>query len=99
MTEPKLTRRGLLRAAAGAAAMTALPRSTRGGEPSEKLPPVRQITTGPKFHWFGYYDKREFDPSGRYVLGMEVDFEHRSPAADDTIKVGMVDLEDGDRWT
>ena len=63
------------------------------------LPSVRTITHGPKHHWFGYYDKREFDPSGRYVLGMEVDFEHRSPAADDTIKVGMVDLEDGDRWT
>jgi hypothetical protein len=32
------------------------------------------------------------------VLGMEVDFEHRSPKPDDVIRVGMVDLEDGDRW-
>ena len=64
----------------------------------EKLPPVRQITRGPKFHWFGYYDKLEFDPSGRYVLGMEADFEHRSPRPDDVIKIGMVDLRDGDRW-
>jgi hypothetical protein len=64
----------------------------------ENLPPVRAITRGPKFHWFGYYDKLEFDPAGRYVLGMEVDFEHRSPRADDVIKVGMVDLQDGDRW-
>jgi hypothetical protein len=62
------------------------------------LPPVRAITRGPKFHWFGYYDKLEFDPTGRYVLGMEVDFEHRSPRSDDVIKVGMVDLEDNDRW-
>ncbi|MDX1981233.1 MAG: hypothetical protein SFV51_13260 [Bryobacteraceae bacterium] len=62
------------------------------------LPPVRALTRGPKFHWFGYYDKLEFDPSGRYVLGMEVDFEHRSPRAEDTIRVGMVDLADGDRW-
>jgi hypothetical protein len=59
---------------------------------------VRAITRGPKFHWFGYYDKLEFDPSGRYVLGMEVDFEHRSPRPDDAIRIGMVDLEDGDRW-
>jgi hypothetical protein len=59
---------------------------------------VRQITQGPKFHWFGYYDKLEFDPTGRYVLGMEVDFEHRSPRADDVIRIGMVDLRDGDRW-
>ena len=64
----------------------------------ENLPPVRAITRGPKFHWFGYYDKLEFDPTGRYVLGMEVDFEHRSPRPDDVIKVGMVDTQDGDRW-
>ena len=62
------------------------------------LPPVRRITRGPRHHWFGYYDKLQFDPTGRYVLGMEVDFEHRSPTADDVIKIGMVDLEDGDRW-
>jgi len=62
------------------------------------LPPVRPITQGPKFHWFGYYDKLQFDPSGRYVLGMEVDFEHRSPRPDDAIKVGIVDLQDNDRW-
>lgn len=60
--------------------------------------PVRQITRGPKFHWFGYYDKLEFDPTDRYVLGMEVDFEHRSPRPDDVVKIGMVDLKDGDRW-
>ncbi len=60
--------------------------------------PVRQISRGPKHHWFGYYDKLQFDPSNRYVLGMEVDFEHRSPVADDVIKIGMVDLQDNDRW-
>ena len=60
--------------------------------------PVRVITRGPKHHWFGYYDKLEFDPSQRYVLGMAVDFEHRTPRPDDVIEIGMVDLEDGDRW-
>lgn len=65
---------------------------------SASLPPVRALTRGPKFHWFGYYDKLEFDPSGRYVLGMEVDFEHRSPLPSDRIQVGMVDTNDGDRW-
>jgi hypothetical protein len=62
------------------------------------LPRVRMITKGPKHHWFGYYDKLEFDPTDRYVLGMEVDFEHRQPAPDDEISIGMVDLRDGDRW-
>jgi len=60
--------------------------------------PVRTITRGPHHHWFGYYDKLQFDPSGRYVLGMQVDFEHRSPTADDVIKIGMVDLAQDDRW-
>jgi hypothetical protein len=68
------------------------------GVQGEALPPVRAITRGPKFHWFGYYDKLEFDPTGRYVLGMEADFQHRPPKPTDVIKVGMVDLEDHDRW-
>ena len=59
----------------------------------------RPITAGPKHHWFGYYDKLQFDLSARYALGMEVDFEHRPPTPeDDRIRIGMVDLADGDRW-
>jgi hypothetical protein len=30
----------------------------------------RASTQGPDFHWFGYYDKFQFDPTGRYMLGM-----------------------------
>ena len=60
--------------------------------------PLRVITTEPGYHWFGYYDKLQFDPSSRYVLGMEVNFEHRSPRPGDVISVGMIDLNDGDRW-
>ena len=60
--------------------------------------PTRVITRGPGYHWFGYYDKLQFDPSSRYVLGMRVGFEHRSPTGDDVIQVGMVDLQNGDRW-
>lgn len=72
-------------------------RLVRAAEASS-FPPVRTLTRGPKFHWFGYYDKLEFDPSNRYVLGMEVDFQHRSPRPSDVIKIGMVDLQDNDRW-
>lgn len=61
--------------------------------------PVRRITHGPKFHWFGYYDKWQFDPTNRYVLSMEVDFEGRAPTAEDTIKIGIIDLEEYDRWS
>ncbi len=65
---------------------------------SETWAPVRPITSGPAYHWFGYYDKLQIDPSVRYVLGMEVTFEDRSPEPDDVIKVGMIDLGDNDRW-
>jgi hypothetical protein len=67
-------------------------------ELDEKLPPVRQLTKGPRFHWFGYYDKFQFSPDNRFVLANEVDFEGRSPTADDVIRIGMVDLQDHDRW-
>ena len=57
---------------------------TEGTEPPKIWPkraeywvPVRPITHGSGYHWFGYYDKLEFDPSGRYVLAMEVDFQDR----------------------
>lgn len=60
--------------------------------------PIRQITHGPRHHWFGYYDKLQFSPDGRYVLGLSVDFENRKPTARDEVRIGMVDLGDGDRW-
>lgn len=62
------------------------------------MTPIRPISRGPKYHWFGYYDKLQFDPSSRYVLGMVVDFEHRSPRPDDVIEIGMIDLHERDRW-
>lgn len=79
-----------------AAVMTpALARS----QATEELPPIRQITKGPAFHWFGYYDKLQFSPDNRFVLSNQVSFEHRSPKPEDEINVGLVDLEDSDRWT
>ena len=60
-----------------------------------KLPPVRAITRRPKFHWFGCYDKLQFDPSSRYALRVEGSFEHRRPAPAGKIRIGMVDLYTG----
>jgi hypothetical protein len=80
---------------AGVAA--ALP-GRRGMAQTRDLPPVRAITRGPKHHWFGYYDKLQFSPDDRFVLGNRVDFEHRSPTGDDVIEVGMVDLQSKDEW-
>ena len=67
--------------------------------PASAAVPIRALTKGPKHHWFGYYDKWQFDATSRYVLGMQVDFEHRSPRPDDVIRIGMIDTQDGDRWT
>lgn len=60
--------------------------------------PIRAITTGPEFHWFGYYDKHQFDPTDRYVLGMEAGFEGRQPVVSDEISIGVIDIENGDAW-
>lgn len=97
MTNPALSRRQFIAQQASLALIASGAVSISAAASATDFP-VRKITRGPKHHWFGYYDKLQFDPTGRYVLGMEVDFEHRSPTADDTIKIGMVDLEDGDRW-
>lgn len=58
----------------------------------------RPLTRGPRQHWFSYYDVLQFDPAGKRVLAMAVDFEGRQPLAGDEIEVGMVELAEGDRW-
>lgn len=88
------TRRAFL--SASALALAAASRVGRAADAAAV--PARRITRGPKFHWFGYYDKLQFSPDDRLVLANEVDFEHRSPGPDDAIRVGMVDTADGDRW-
>lgn len=66
--------------------------------PLETFVPCRAITRGPQNHWFGYYDKREFDPTGKLVLAGQVSFEGRSPTGQDVINVGYVDTGADDRW-
>ena len=69
----QLSRRQFHRLAGSAAALGAsqsfAPRSWAAETgPLETFVPTRAITRGPRNHWFGYYDKREFDPTNRYVL-------------------------------
>lgn len=97
MTKYSIDRRQFI-ASHAAIALSACGSTAWAAENASRRIPVRTITRGPKHHWFGYYDKLQFDPSNRFVLAMQVDFEHRSPTADDTIQIGMVDLHDGDRW-
>ncbi len=97
MPQKPIDRRSFLQTGIGVGAgLLSLSQLTHSKETA--LPPIRAITKGPKHHWFGYYDKLEFDPTDRYVLGMEVAFEHRQPTPDDEITLGMVDLRNNDRW-
>ena len=61
--------------------------------------PLRQVTKGPGFHWFGYYDKLQFDPTSRFALGMRTMIDKRTPEKDDVVEIGLIDLEDDCRWT
>jgi hypothetical protein len=98
MHVPILTRRHFLKLTGCAASALYLPWISRAAVQQE-LPPVRAVTRGPKFHWRGYYDKLLFDSANRFLLVNQVNFEHRSPSAEDEIGVGMIDLQDNDRWT
>ncbi|WKN42649.1 hypothetical protein [Tunicatimonas pelagia] len=91
-----MLRRTFLTQSLGASALALLPNHANLFGRNSKEVSVRAITYGSKSHWFGYYDKWQFDPSGRYVLGMEVDVPRRSPTENDIIKIGVVDLENND---
>ena len=91
--------RCVVHAAAGfGAAQVPLKTSAAEPGPLETFVPTRMITRGPANHWFGYYDKREFDPTSRFVLANQTSFEGRGPTGDDEIKVGYVDTANDDRW-
>ena len=60
--------------------------------------PAHPLTQGPSYHWFGYYDKLQFDPSRRFVLCNEVSFQGRSPTAQDRIRVGLIDRHQDNAW-
>lgn len=59
---------------------------------------AKRITSGPNQHWFGYYDKWQIDTTGRYALGNEVPLFFRSPTPEDTLQIGLIDLEDNNTW-
>jgi len=50
------------------------------------------LTKPPGSHWFGYYDKWQFDRSGTRILGQRSSFDLRMPKAGDEIEIGLVDL-------
>lgn len=65
----------------------------------ERLLPAVAITRGPREHFFGYYDKPQFDTMGRRALGLACDFIGRLQRPDDVATLGVVDLAAGNAWT
>ena len=112
-TDPQASRRTFLKTSLTAAAAMATPWPTCAqdtpdqddatqGAPEPRFTadvPVTQLTQGPEFHWFGYYDKANYSPDNSLVLTNQVDFEHRSPTADDTIRVGYVPTDGSGAFT
>jgi len=56
------------------------------------------VTHGPRFHFFGYYDKSPWDASGRHLLGLETDFMDRPPTPGDAATIGLIDTARGNAW-
>ncbi|MBD3183817.1 hypothetical protein GF312_16150 [Candidatus Poribacteria bacterium] len=61
-------------------------------------PQIVPVTQGTKHHFFGYYDKFPWDITGRYMLGLAVEFMDRPPEPDDTAEIGLIDREDENKW-
>src|SRR5437870_6347754 len=48
---------------------------------------------------FFFYQCLQFDTTGRYLLGMKVNFEKRNIKSDDRAEIGLIDLKDHNKWT
>ena len=64
----------------------------------KKHMPIMRVTNGPKHHFFGYFDKFPWNFSGRYLLANQSDFMGRQPEAGEKLTLGMIDLEDNNRF-
>ena len=73
-----------------------------------KYPEAVRITDGgtkedPAYHGFFFYncapsDLLQFDPTGRFMLGMSVSIEGREVRSTDVGEIGIIDLKDNNKW-
>lgn len=54
--------------------------------------PLTAVTSGPKHHFFGYYEKSPWNASQTLLLAHEADFNDRPPGPDDACRIGIVHL-------
>jgi hypothetical protein len=83
----------------GKAALAAvLGASGAAGRAPARADAVRAVTSGPMHHFVGYYDKCPWDATGRYLAVHQSAFADRQPAPGEAVRIGLVDLRDGDRF-
>lgn len=60
--------------------------------------PVKPVTRGPLHHFYGYYDKSPWNASGSLLIGHEAGFNDRAPVAEDKIGIGVIHVDDDNRY-
>jgi len=60
--------------------------------------PIRKVGLGEKHHFFGYYNKSNWDRSGEKILAQAVPWANQNLSATNVAQVGYFDLKDGDRF-
>ena len=60
--------------------------------------PVHKVGAGDCHHFFGYYNKSNFDRSGRRLLAQQVPMREVNLTGHELAEVGYFDLEDGDKF-
>jgi len=58
---------------------------------------AQAVTKGPETHFFGYYDKDQWDESDRYLLGLQTDFDDRPPRPEDEARIILIDTHENNR--
>jgi uncharacterized protein YfiM (DUF2279 family) len=75
----------------------------RAGENAQYPKIVRISEPGtresPNYTGFFFYQCQQFDPTDRYMLGMRVHCQNRDVRPTDRAEIGVIDLQDGYRWT
>jgi hypothetical protein len=69
-----------------------------------QFPPIVRISdpgtaARPVYTGFWFFGVLQFDPTGRYALGMKVTFQNREVRPEDRGEVGYFDLRNGNAWT
>jgi len=69
-----------------------------------RYPPLTRVSDPgasghPVYTGFFFYQCLQFDATGRYLLGMKVNFEKRNIRPDDRAEIGFIDLKDQNKWT